>query len=58
MIELRRCVGVRGVEREICGVSYETSSTNEAREMTHPRAPVVLQSRQFSASSSTACSAH
>ena len=29
-IELRRCVGVWGVEREICGVSYETSSTNEA----------------------------
>ena len=28
MIELRRCVGVRGVEREICGVSYETSSRN------------------------------
>ena len=68
--KLRQCVGlclcvstsqesrVVGRHDSAAGAPEQLREMTQPREMTHPRTKVVLQSRQFSASSSTDCSAY
>ena len=49
---------VVGRHDSAAGAPEQLREMTQPREMTHPRTKVVLQSRQFSASSSTDCSAY
>ena len=49
---------VVGRHDSAAGAPEQPREMTQPREMIHPRTNVVLQSRQFSASSSTACSAY
>ena len=52
------CVSTSQESRVVGRHDSAAGAPEQPREMTHPRTKVVLQSRQFSASSSTDCSAY